>query len=51
MILDVPMWIAYAVLSPGLGLAALIAALQAIGLWQGRLSQPSDAAAAVEAPR
>lgn len=44
MILDVPMWITYAVLAPGLGLAALIAALQAVALWRGQISQPADAA-------
>ena len=44
MILDAPMWISYAVLAPGLALTALIAVLQAVGLWQGVLTQPSDAA-------
>jgi len=46
MILDVPMWITYAVLSPGLALAALIALLQAVALWQGRIEQAGDAAVA-----
>lgn len=44
MILDVPMWISYAVLSPGLALAALIALLQSVALWRGRLAQAGDAA-------
>lgn len=44
MILDLPMWITYAVLSPGLALAALIALLQAIALWRGRIAQTGDAA-------
>jgi TRAP-type C4-dicarboxylate transport system permease small subunit len=36
MILDVPMWISYAVLAPGLALTALVAVLQALVMWQGR---------------
>ncbi|RZU02476.1 TRAP transporter small permease [Rivibacter subsaxonicus] len=44
MILGAPMWISYAVLAPGLALIALIALVQAIGLWQGTLEQPAHAA-------
>jgi TRAP-type C4-dicarboxylate transport system permease small subunit len=44
MILDAPMWISYAVLAPGLALTALIAVVQALGLWFGVLTQPADAA-------
>jgi TRAP-type C4-dicarboxylate transport system permease small subunit len=36
MILELPMWWAYASLAPGLALAALIAALQAVLLIAGR---------------
>ncbi len=35
MILDLPMWVTYAVLSPGLALTALIALLQAWRRWAG----------------
>jgi TRAP-type C4-dicarboxylate transport system permease small subunit len=44
MILDAPMWISYAALAPGLALTALIALLQARGLWTGSLASPADAA-------
>lgn len=37
MILNLPMWINYAVLAPGLGLTALIALVQAKELWSGTL--------------
>lgn len=36
MILELPMWWAYASLAPGLALAGLVALLQAWGAWQGR---------------
>lgn len=39
MILDAPMWIAYAVLAPGFGLTALVALAQAVQHWRG--SSPS----------
>ena len=36
MILELPMWWAYASLAPGLALAGMVALLQAWGAWQGR---------------
>jgi TRAP-type C4-dicarboxylate transport system permease small subunit len=35
MILGLPMWIAYAVLAPGLALTAVVALVQAVQLWRG----------------
>jgi TRAP-type C4-dicarboxylate transport system permease small subunit len=50
MILDVPMWIGYAAVAPGLGLTALIALIQAKGLWVGTLDALDPVLEVVGAP-
>ena len=49
MILELPMWWAYASLAPGLALTALIALWQSVGHFTGRLAPVEGEAAAVAA--
>lgn len=49
MILELPMWWAYASLAPGLALTALVALWQSLGHFSGRLAPVEGEAAAVSA--
>lgn len=50
MILELPMWWAYASLAPGLAVAGLVALLQAWGAWQGRAVGEPEHDAGVSTP-